>query len=292
LGSPPPVILSRRDAAAASSAPAPTHFIFHSAYCCSTLLARAFDYPEVASSLKEPQILNDLVGWRHRGGSPREIAPVLTDAIRLLARPFEAGEAVIIKPSNVVNGLIEPMLGLYPDARAILLHAPLRAFVTSIARKGMWGRLWVRELLSKQLTDGLVDMGFAPRDYLLLTDLQAAAVTWLAQQSLFDKLAAAVPARVRMLDSERLVAEPEAMMSRAARHFRLTLSDDAIAAIVAGEFSREAKGGTTFEPGERAAAQRAGETSHGEEVDMVARWAEEVAKTASIPINPPEDRYL
>ena len=41
------------------------------AYCCSTLLARAVDIEGVAMGLKEPVILNDLVGWRQRGGEPR-----------------------------------------------------------------------------------------------------------------------------------------------------------------------------------------------------------------------------
>eukprot|EP01137_Pigoraptor_chileana_P025078 Opistho-2@94009 len=157
-----PRVVDRAQVVAAAPAAAPVHFIFHSAYCCSTLLARLLDMPGVASTLKEPVFLNDMVGWRHRGGEGRRIAMVLDQGLGLLARPFDAGEAVIIKPSNVVNALIPAMMAMKPDAKALLLYAPLEQYLSSIARKGMWSRLWVRELLVKQLRDGMVQLGLDP----------------------------------------------------------------------------------------------------------------------------------
>jgi hypothetical protein len=192
----------------------PVHFIFHSAYCCSTLLAQVLDRAGLASTLKEPLILNDLIGWRHRGGNPAKVAGVLDSVLTLLSRGFVPGEAVIIKPSNVVNALAPTILTMRPEARAVLLYAPLRVFLTSIARKGMWGRLWVRELLAKQLADGMVDLGFAPEDYFRLTDLQVAAVGWIAQADLFAALASRFPGRVRSLQSETLLAAPLGRRSR------------------------------------------------------------------------------
>jgi hypothetical protein len=285
----PVAAMPRQTAAAAGgTAPvAPVGFIFHSAYCCSTLLANIFDLPGKAMALKEPQILNDMVGWRHRGADPAAVGAVLDTSLALLARPFAPGEAVIIKPSNVVNGLASAMLTLRPDAPAILLHAPLRAFITSIARKGMWGRLWVRELLSRQLTDGMVDLGFEPRDYLLHTDLQAAAVGWLAQQKLFAALIARWPDRVRSLNSETLVAGPAQAVTAATKLFSVNVAADVIDAAVTVEFGRDAKSGATFDAGQRAAAQAAGEAIHAEEIDKVTAWAEAVAASAGVPMTLP-----
>lgn len=282
-----PVPVLRADALAAAPAAAPSAFIFHSAYCCSTLMANAFDLPGISVPLKEPQILNDMVGWRHRGARPADVGQVLENCLTLLSRSFEPGETVVIKPSNVVNGLASAMLALRPEAPALLLHAPLRAFLTSIARKGMWGRLWVRELLSRQIVDGLIDLGFEPRDHLLHTDLQAAAVGWLAQQKLFAALAALHPGRIRTLDSETLVARPQAAIDAAAQLFGLTIGERRIAEIVSTVFSRDAKDGSTFAKGQRAADRAAGESVHAEEIEKVSIWAQTIAENADVPMQLP-----
>ncbi|KQN02906.1 hypothetical protein ASE85_21240 [Sphingobium sp. Leaf26] len=284
-----PLVLRRTDAVAAASAPAPIHFIFHSAYCCSTLLAAAFDHPGVAMGLKEPVLLNDLIGWRHRGAKGPDVARVLDDSLRLLARPFAPGEAVVVKPSNIVNPLIPGIMALRPQARALLLHAPLDAYLASIARKGMWGRLWVRDLFGKLLREGmLTPLGIAPDDYLGLTDIQVAAAGWLAQQRQFHDLAGRLGSRVATLDSETLVARPTDSLTALARLFDLPLNAAAIEAIVAGPiFARDAKNGADFAPGQRAQAAQRGLTLHGEEVDKVGQWARLLADNAGIALTLP-----
>lgn len=282
-----PRIVKRADAMAEAAGNSAVHFIFHSAYCCSTLLAQACDIPGVAHSLSEPQILNDMVGWRHRGGDPAAIGRMTDSALRLLARPLAAGEATVIKPSNVVNGLATALMSIRPDARAVLLHAPLRLFLGSIARKGMWGRLWVRELLSRQLAEGFVDLGFEARAYLLHTDLQAAAVGWLAQHRLFATMAQKWPDRIRTIDSETLVARPIEAMTAVAKLFDVTPGDERISAIVEEIFTRDSKSGEAFARGRRAADQAAAETLYAEEIEKVGVWAEAVAAAAGVDMRLP-----
>src|SRR3546814_5052793 len=67
-----------------------------------------------------------------------------------------------------------PMMALRPDTKALLLHAPLPEFLLSVARKGLWCRLWARELLEGLIRENLVDLGFETRDYFRLSDLQVA----------------------------------------------------------------------------------------------------------------------
>jgi hypothetical protein len=282
LGNLPPTAL-RRDVVWVNEAErAPVRYIFHSAYCCSTLLANAYDRPGKSFSLKEPVILNDLVGWRHRGATPAQIGPVLGDAVGLLARPFTLGEKCVIKPSNVVNGLAKALIGGRPDTRAILLYAPLPIFLGSIASKGLWGRLWVRDLLAKQLTDGLIDLGFSPQDLFLQTDLQVAAVGWLAQHALFAQLATAMPDRVRTLDSEVLLARPLEALAAIDALFEVEDDNAGRTMIVAREFARNAKSGNAFTAKDRTAAQSDARSVHGDEVEKVASWAETVANGAGL----------
>lgn len=289
LGEEPPIALRRADVMAAAPDPAPIHFVFHSAYCCSTLLAAAFDAPGIAMGLKEPALLNDLVGWRHRDAKGPEVARVLDESLRLLARPFAPGEAVVVKPSNIVNPLIPAIMGLRRQARALLLHAPLDAYLASIARKGMWGRLWVRDLFGKLLREGmLAPVGIAPDAYLSLTDIQVAAAGWLAQQRQFQALAGQLGARVATLDSETLVARPQETLVALAALFGLPLDEGRIAAIVDGPvFARDAKDGTAFARGQRARDARRGMDLHGDEVEKVAHWARVLADNAGIAMTLP-----
>ncbi len=275
----------RSDILAARPAPGPIHFIFHSAFCCSTLFARAFDRPGVAMGLKEPVLLNDLVGWQHRGATAAQIAPVLDAGLTLLARPFGVGEGIVVKPSNVTNGLAPGMMAMRPESRALLLHAPLRVYLASIARKGMTGRLWVRDLLVKQLREGLHPFGYSGEDYLGHTDLQAAALGWLAQHALFARMAAEMGDRVRTADSEVLMAEPARAVAALAAHYGLLLDARAVAEIASGPaFTRHSKSGDDFGQAQRVAEQQAGMAAHADEIEKVAIWSEAVAGSIGVPM--------
>jgi hypothetical protein len=282
-----PVVLRRADSVAAASPAAPTRFVFHSAFCCSTLLAGSLDREGLATSLNEPTILNDVVGWRRRGAPVPKVAEVLDSVLRLLARPFNAGELVIIKPSNVLNSLAPGILHMQPEARALLLYAPLRVFLTSVAKKGLDGRLWVRELFLGLRTDGLVQrLGFDDQAFFGQTDLQIAACGWLAQQALFaDMIAApAIAAQVRSLDSEELLASPREALLQLADHYGLGLEERQVAELLAGPFKRNSKSGTAFDASTRQEEYRQAIDAHSDEIDKVARWAEVVAESAGIPL--------
>lgn len=282
-----PIVIRRGDCETAVKAdPAPLHFLFHSAYCASTMLAQALDQPGIATSLSEPVLLNDMVGWRRRGAAPRDHGRVMDYALALLGRSFVAGEAVVVKPSNIFNPLARGALMLRPQARAILLYAPLRTFLLSVARKGMWCRLWCRELLEGYLADGYVQLGFDARDYFRQSDLQVAAVGWLAQQQAFAALLDWAPGRIASLDSETLTGAPVAAVVAAMDHLGLAGNRDAIAAHPA--LRRNSKSGAPFTAGERQADLAAAETAYGEEIEQVVGWASVIADQAHIPLMLPQ----
>jgi hypothetical protein len=270
--------------AAALPPPAPLHFIFHSAFCLSTVLARAFDLPGQAMAWKEPMLFNDLAGWQLRGAGGPALAAAMETGLALLARPLAPGETVVAKPSNIANALIAGMLQLRPQARALLLHAPLPVYLGSIARKGLDGRLWVRDLISKQRGQRLGDFGMTGDDLLQQTDLQVAALGWLAQQQLFARLAARHPQRVRSIDSETLARQPAAAMDALGRLFGVALDGAAIAAGPA--FTRHSKDGAAFDAAARTAA-RAAEAAHADEIAKVVVWAGKVAEAHGVPMQLP-----
>ncbi len=263
---------------------APLNYIFHSAYCCSTMLARGFELEGLAMSLKEPQILNDMIGWKRRGAQPRDVAAVTDHALAFLARPFAESEAIIIKPSNIVNPLAMVMLAMRPEAKALLLHAPLENYLNSIARKKMWGRLWVRELLVGRIKDQLVVGDMNVEELLGLSDLQIAALGWLSDHRLFEMLASKFGAdRVRTLDSETFLADKKSVMQKLSDHFDIPLDNDRIENVLEGPaFTTNSKTGESFSADDRRKIQRDSAALHSEEIEMVAKWAKELAASYNI----------
>ncbi|WP_229955850.1 hypothetical protein [Parasphingorhabdus litoris] len=273
----------------ASPPTAPIHFIFHSAYCCSTMLARAFDIEGVSMGLKEPVVLNDMIGWRRRGADAARQREVIDQSLTLLSRPFGEDRAVIIKPSNICNPLAIEMLKMRPDAKALLLYAPIEGFLKSIAKKEMWGRIWVRDVLIGTLKDGYAIGGFSQDELLQLTDLQVAAIGWLSQHALFAKIINEVgPDRVKTLDSDTFLAQSPATITALSDLYGLGMNEAQIKAVIDGpaftSHSKldQAKEGEVFNASARAEEQQQVEQVHGAEISMVATWANAVAESQGI----------
>ena len=263
------------------------HFIFHSAFCCSTLLARAVDIEGAAMGLKEPFALADLAEAALATRSPERFRTSLKVLLNLLARPFAPGEAIVAKPSNVANPLIGEMLALRPEAKALLLYSPLPDYLRSIAKKGLFGRTWVRRLLASLLRMPEFDAGFSDTERWEHSDLQVAALAWLQQQAQFARLLREHPrGRIRSLDSKTLLADPAATMAAVTGLFGLAVDPALISAIAKGPiFASDSKRhDLAFDAAARAEEHARTEAAHGEEIAMVVKWAEAVAAHVGVPM--------
>jgi hypothetical protein len=287
VGDAPLAVYSRTDCLAEARArnlPTP-RLILHSAYCGSTLLARAFDVPGISFGLKEPQILNDVVGLQRRGGDARQVAAAMDVALLLLARPLGPGEVNVTKPSNLINPFIPLMTALRPDLRGVLLHAPLPAFLGSIARKEIEGRAWVRELMWSLIQLGQTQrFGFTEEELYRQTDLQVAALGWLAQQALFAE-AAERHSGFRTIDSETLVSRPVDCLGALKELFELNIDAEEVAAGPA--FRTHSKDRRDYSLEERTQERERGQSLHAREIDMVLEWAARVGSHANIPMSLP-----
>lgn len=273
---------------------APVHFVFHSAYCCSTLIARMFDAEGLAMGLKEPVLLNDMVGWRRRGAEPSALAKVLDLSLSLLSRPFSPGEAVIVKPSSIVNSLAPAILGLRPRARAVLLYAPIEEFLASIAVKGLWGRQWARKALIGQINDDVVSHRFSAEELLELTDLQIAGLGWLSHRAIFAGLERRFgKERMTICDSPTLLRDPSATVRSFFAHMGMRLGDDQVRAIAASEaFTTNSKDRLRYSGKARDRTLAKTRRSHADEIAMVAAWVRHMATGIGIDADPPVSNRL
>jgi hypothetical protein len=287
IGDAPIAQYRRADCLAAAqnlASPAP-RIIFHSAYCCSTLLARAFDIPGVSFGLKEPQILNDVVGLQLRRHDPRRVAAAADVSLALLARPLGAGEVNVIKPSNLINPLIPLVTALRPHIRGLLLHAPLEVFLASIARKEVEGRAWVRDLMWKFIRLGQAErFGLSDEDLYRQTDLQAGAVAWLGQQAIFAEAAQQHPG-FRTLDSEMLIDRPLDCLEALVELFALELDSHAI--VRGPAFRTHSKDRSDYSAEKRREDSERGRDLHAREIAIVMQWAEQLAAHSGIAMTLP-----
>ena len=282
IGDAPLAVFARADCLAeARKRELPTpRMIFHSAYCCSTMLARAFDIPGVSFGLKEPQILNDVSGLQLRRKDPRQVAAAMDIALLLLARPLGPGEVNVVKPSNLLNPMIPLVTALRPDVPGLLLHAPLDVFLGSVARKEIEGRAWVRELMWKLIHLGLLErFGFTDEELYRQTDLQAAATAWLGQQGLFAGTVSAHD-KFRTLDSETLLQRPADCMAELGALFGLSFDP---ADVVSGPaFRTHSKDRSDYSAVERAEESDRGRSIHAREIEIVLEWAMRLSKHAGV----------
>src|SRR4029079_6172288 len=116
--------------------------------------------------------------------------------------------AVLIKPSNIVNNLIDDALAALPDRKVVLLYSDLRSFLVSVLKKGEQGRGFVRRLCLSFSLDVAEARDVPARELLQMTDLQMAAAVWLMQMQLLERQLKRRDARVRTLDAAVFLSDP------------------------------------------------------------------------------------
>jgi len=267
---------------------APIHFVFHTSFCCSTLLAKALEVPGISSTLKEPDVLINVANRliRSDDSANRERLELV---LRLLERPSAAGETIIVKPTNFANRLLDVVLAKRPESRAVLLYSDVETFLRSLLKRGLFGRIFGRKLFSQLRGWSPLDFAFSTDQLLEQTDVQIAALAWLMQIHHLDSVARAFgPERVMVLDAAALLADPTAAIDKAQKLFGLGLSNEQVAAIASGPvFSKHSKlSDRAYDAQEREREHEAAAKVHAEELDMVVQWIAAVASQVGAPLRP------
>lgn len=219
------------------------NYIFHTAFCGSTLLSRCLDRPGVCLAYKEPFVLHQLCFVRRQ--DPRPDAgtlptPFLDLALALLGRSYSADEIPLVKPADSCINLAREMLAAHPASAGVLLYARLDAFLVSML-KNPRRRRYVRGMVERAHTD-LAAAGRLPDfDAEALSDAQAAAFVWVGLMRPYLDVLADERLRVRSLEASVFFDHPTPTLEAAARLFGLALTEDDIRAAVDGVFTRKAK---------------------------------------------------
>ncbi len=219
------------------------NYIFHTAFCGSTLLSRCLDRPGACLAYKEPLVLHQLCFLRRRDPRPNAAAlptPFLDLALALLGRSYHTDEIPLVKPADSCINLACELLTAHPASAGVLLYARLEAFLVSML-KNPKRRRYVRGMIDRARTD-LAAAGHHPDfDAEALSDAQVAAFVWVGLMRPYQALLAGERLRLRSLDASVFFDQPAPVLEAAARLFDLALDENDIRAAVDGVFTRKAK---------------------------------------------------
>ncbi len=223
-------------------------WVFHTGFCCSTLLASCLDHPGHTLVLREPLVLSRLAHAQRNMAGPGSDALQAASrrVIGLCERSFPA-ESVLVKPSNFANRLMDglfPSSPSHPQRKAVLMTSSLESLLVSILKKQAEAEAslpaFVRSLL--QDSDYAAQSGLA-EDTRELSLLQLSVVFWHCQRHFLQRRLEQAEAGVFLpLGMERFLAEPEAVLLEVSGFLGLGLPPDVFRQTVeSGAFRRHSK---------------------------------------------------
>jgi hypothetical protein len=262
--------------------PAPRlDFIWHTSFCCSTLLARALDLPGKCLALSEPLVLVSIADAKRTAALDQgwQVSRLPDVILRLLARPEARGSRVLVKPSNFANILL-PDAARLTSGKALLLYSDLPAFLLSVLRSGLPLRKYVRRLFSNLVGQVRDQLPWSQAEIFQMSDVEIAALAWHMQILEFRNAARLLgPARAASLDCDAFLANPAEVLRRLDAFYGLGLGEGHIAQTLAGPlFRQHSKApGVAFDGGARAAQMAAAERQFGSDVERVVEWSYRVS---------------
>jgi hypothetical protein len=177
-------------------------WIWHTSFCGSTLLARMLHVAPHTVSLREPLALRRLSDMHDSGG---DVAHLLVPVVKLLARPWNPGGRVVLKPTHAALNIAGRLMQTAPGSRAIVLTSSLDDFLVSHLKKTPETLSRISVLAERALKAGGFVRRLAADAFAPPSPLAAAALQWAAQRELVADLRdSAGPDRVRILDWEEM----------------------------------------------------------------------------------------
>ncbi len=228
----------------------PVRWIFHTAFCGSTLLARMCDVPGKVLCLREPQVLVDLDSWRSRIGDGESALFSTATAVVIghLAKLRLADETLLIKPSNWINGALDDFLQPARGDRAMVITSDPAAFLVAVLRGGR-PRIEYTLRLADHVLQSRPALREAALRYLptsgepMVRALRLALLVHWAQLCLFAARfrAPGETLYAARLDYDRLVEDGNGALAYVSDRLSLDLSAAEVTASVAHNRGRHAK---------------------------------------------------
>lgn len=249
-------------------------FIFHTAFCCSTLLARSLDFPGQTMVFREPLTLLQLADLK-RGLSQSDQAYdlLLEKTLQSLLNSSFSERRVVIKPTNLANNLLPDLIAIAPSAKFLLLHDELEPFMISVLKRPEESATGIQHFLNRFLLDNPME------DRSLLTQTRGklhyqAALAWALQKRYLNNVLESNAASIRTIQTPRLLEEPTNALASISEWLALDLDSQPFSDIVTTPvWNRNAKHpGKRYDPEQRAREQASLRLRFASAVDDATQW--------------------
>jgi len=206
------------------------NYLFHTSFCCSTMLARCLDHPGKNLSLKEPFALLRLAAYKRFSAFFDPAGPNWNNlrdiTLYLLARPFHSGEKILMKPSNGANNILPEILACRQTDKILLLYGDLEGFLISVLRGGQVRISSVAPILEGLMQEFLDTLPLSVEQIRSLNDLQRMSLVWgLQMQFLKQTMAQDNNQRAKSLNCKIFLQEPAETLKKLVDFYGLEFSD-------------------------------------------------------------------
>lgn len=199
-----------------------TGYIFHTAFCGSTLMSQALASLYNSLPLREPEALGNLLVYLRCANLSQEAYNTqVQQVLKLLSRRFHPQQVAVVKANDYANPLMPDLLQQQNNLPLLFMYTPLAEFLAGCL-KAQNRRDWIKQRY--QAVQAFASQILAwPQDLNLRDDAygEMAAVYWSYNVALFLRAWGIAPQRVRSLDFNQMLANPLAAVRRCADMFGL-----------------------------------------------------------------------
>jgi hypothetical protein len=204
----------------------PTSFIFHTAFCGSTLMTQALDSMFNCLALREPQALNQLLVYRRSTAPSHRDFDYVNDAaystaLRLLSRRYNPGQGVVAKANDHANAMMLELIRWRSNIPMLFMYTPVSQFLVGCLRAPN-RREWIfdRYKLMRPLAEKLLGFG----DELVIKDDdygEMSALYWSYNIALYYQAREHSNAQLHSLDFNVMLSDAKKSVEACAKVFAL-----------------------------------------------------------------------
>ena len=204
----------------------PTAYIFHSAFCGSTLMTQILDSVFSCLSLREPELLNSILVYQRSDASDEEKALWNDNLLKLLSRRFSVDQPVVVKANDFANPLMSHIRHWRNDVPILFMYTPVKEFIVACLKSEE--RInWIRQRYE-------VVKAFIPPTFKLEDDFeidesdsgQLAAVYWSYNLAMYLNVSGRDSKNIKSLDFNDMLANPHETIKQCGELFGLKVKED------------------------------------------------------------------